>query len=173
MRSMTILGQSERTTLRRLCPTDLDAFLAYRGDPIVALYQSWAPMSRETALGFLAACETAPLFAPGEWCQIAIANAENTLIGDMGLFLSDDSAHAELGITLARPHWGQGHAISAMTMAIDLVWAQSPARAIRAWGDQRNTRSIALMQRLGMTHLGTETSNIVEEAFILHRPKGR
>ena len=169
---MTPLAQSPQTILRRLQRDDLTCFLAYRADPEVARYQDWEAMDANRATRFLEACETLPLFSPGEWCQIAVTDSQDTLIGDMGLHLSDDSAHVELGITLARDHWGQGHGARAMQLAINLVWKDTSATAIRCWSDSRNTRSIALLHRLGMTHLGTEKTDVVEEAFILHRPSG-
>lgn len=168
---MTPIARSPKTILRRLHRDDLARFLAYRTDPDVAKYQSWDAMDAARAARFIKACATAPLFSPDSWCQIGIADPANDLIGDMGLYLSKDGAHAELGITLARDHWGRGHGKDAMRLAIDLVWSDTQAQAIRCWGDQRNTGSVALMRSLGMTHLGTETTDVVEEAFILHRPQ--
>ena len=168
---MTLLAQSPLILLRKLRPDDLDAFLAYRSDAQVARYQNWEKMSRDRALGFLIHAESDPVFTPGAWSQIAIANPADTLLGDMGLKLSENRTEVELGITLARAHWGKGLAKTAMRLCIDLVWSDTPAQAIRCWGDQRNTRSVALMRSLGMTHLGTETTDVVEEAFILHRPE--
>ncbi len=144
--------------------------MSYRSDSEVARYQSWEQMTPDTALHFLTAAETQPLFAPAEWCQIGIVNAQDDVMGDMGVFLSEDAAHVELGITLARAYWGQGFASDAIKLAFGLVWKQTDVRAIRCWSDQRNTRSITLMRRVGMTHLGTEKNDIVEEAFILNRP---
>ena len=168
---MQWLAHSETVCLRRLDRSDLDAFFTYRSDPQVARYQSWADMTRDQALGFLTAMETTPLFRPGEWAQIAVSDTNGGLMGDMGLFLSETSEHAELGITLAREFWGQGNATAAMRLAIDLTWTESPADGIRAWADQRNTASVALLHRLDMTHLGTETTDVVEEAFALPRPR--
>ena len=39
----------QRITLRRLSLADLEAFQAYRSDPIVGLYQSWTPLSQDAA----------------------------------------------------------------------------------------------------------------------------
>lgn len=168
---MNSFARSGSITLRRLRAGDLVAFQAYRTDPSVARYQNWSRMDDIQAAGFLRQMETEPLLNPGRWCQIAVADAlSDRLLGDMGLFLSNDGAEAELGITLARSAQGHGHATTAVKLAFDLIWENSPAQIIRAWGDQRNTASLSLMRRAGMIHLGTEITDVTEEAFALHRP---
>ncbi|TNF64191.1 MAG: N-acetyltransferase [Rhodobacteraceae bacterium] len=128
-------------------------------------------MTDDQALAFLLAMSEMPLLTPGEWTQIAIADPDGTLIGDMGLRQSEDGATVELGITLSRARQGQGLATDAMRQAIALIWDATGPQAIRTWADVRNTRSVALCHRLGLTHLGTETNGgVTEEAFILHRP---
>lgn len=167
-----MLACSSEITLRRLKAADLPAFQAYRNDPDVARYQSWATLTDEDARRFLSHMEQFnPLMQPGQWAQIGICETgSDLLIGDMGLFLSKDGTFAEMGITLASDHHRRGLGLAAAKLAIDLVWRESNALVIKAWGDQRNTGSIALMRKLGMIHVGTETSDITEEAFELRRP---
>ena len=167
---MIVLAQNSRVSLRRLQPGDLNEFMSYRSDREVARYQSWEQMTPDRTLRFLAAVEVQPLFMAGAWCQIGIANAQHDLMGDIGVFLSEEANHVELGITLARPFWGNGYATDAMKLAFELVWEETNVPSVRCWGDRRNLRSIALMRRLGMTHLGTEETDVIEEAYILNRP---
>ena len=104
---MTGLARNSRATLRRLRPSDLEDFMSYRLDREVARYQPWEQMTPDKALLFLTTVEAQPLFVAGAWCQIGIANTQDDLMGDIGLFLAKDAAHVELGITLADPIGGK------------------------------------------------------------------
>lgn len=171
---MTDFATGHRVTLRNLTAADLAAFQAYRGDPGVARYQGWTAMTDDQARAFLLAMSGVPLLTRGDWTQIAIADVEGQLIGDMGLHQSDDGASVELGITLARAAQGRGLATEAMRLAIALVWDHPEVTTIRTWADRRNIASVALCHRVGLTHLGVETTgDVEEEAFILHRPAAR
>jgi aminoglycoside 6'-N-acetyltransferase len=73
----------------------------------------------------------APL-QPGVWFQLGIADARSLeLIGDIGLLLSANGHHAEVGFTLARPAQGQGLATAAVREAVALVFECSAAG--RVW----------------------------------------
>ncbi len=167
-----MLAQSDTLILRRLSPADLCVFQAYRNDPEVGRYQDWSTFSDADAAQFLNhMAQIDPLLRPGHWTQIGVADAEtDRLIGDMGLFLAADGTSAEMGITLAAKEHRHGCGLAATQLAIQLIWQVSAAQTIRAWGDQRNTASIALMRKVGMTHVGTEKNDVIEEAFILERP---
>ncbi|WP_299728245.1 GNAT family N-acetyltransferase [uncultured Tateyamaria sp.] len=163
---------TQSTTLRRLSPDDLRAFQAYRNDPVVAQFQSWEAMDDDRAAGFLTHAATSePLFTPGHWTQIAVADAEtDALLGDMGLHLSQDQTEAELGITLARAAQGQGHATRAVALAVGLLFDETPIDRIRAWADIRNMASQNLMVRAGFTEIGIEvTDGVTEAAFVRAR----
>ena len=169
---MSDLARSDTVLLRNLVPGDLAAFQAYRHDPAVARFQSWTAMTDAQAQAFLISMVDQQPLRAGHWTQIAIADpVTGALMGDMGLHLSEDGATVETGITLARAHQRQGHALAAMRLAIALVWAHPGTQTIRAWADRRNTASVALCHRVGFSHLGIETNDdVVEEAFVLHRP---
>jgi Acetyltransferase (GNAT) domain len=89
--------------LRRLSVTDLVAFQAYRSDAELSRYQGWSAMPDPEARAFLDEMNAAPLFRPGEWAQIGIAEPQTlALLCDIGLHLAEDSRQAEIGFTLAR-----------------------------------------------------------------------
>jgi RimJ/RimL family protein N-acetyltransferase len=93
----------------------------------------------------------APLFMPGAWVQLAIAEPGSLrLVGDIGLSLAEDGSHAELGFTLAKPAQGAGLATSAVQAAMALVFAHTSALRVIGVTDQRNARSIKLLERLDM-----------------------
>ena len=153
-----------RTTLRRLSTDDVAAFQAYRTDPEVGRWQGWSPMSGSEALAFLARMRRAPLFVPGEWCQVGIAlrkpvdrGDEGRLIGDIGLGV--DPAHprtAQIGFSLHRRWQGQGLAAEAVAAACALLFEHGRIRRIEAVADTRNTSSMRLLERLGFRLEGTE-----------------
>lgn len=136
--------------LRRLAPTDLAAFQAYRGDPEVGRWQGWSSQPDAEALAFLNEMAAVPLFAPGEWTQLGIADeANDALLGDVGVFISADGREAELGFSLARSAQGRGIASAAVRAAIALVLEQTAVERIHAQTDARNTACIRLLERLG------------------------
>lgn len=147
-------------TLRRLRESDLAAFQAYRQDPEVGRWQGWTPQPDEAARAFLNAMATVPLFQPGQWTQLGIADAlTDQLLGDLGIHLSADGREAELGFSLARTAQGRGLALAAVREGIAWVFAQTSAERIHAQTDARNTACIRLLERLGarcIEHIATE-----------------
>lgn len=136
--------------LRRLHTSDLPAFQAYRADPEVGRWQGWTPRPDAEALAFLVEMAAAPLFAPGRWTQLAIADAAtDELLGDLGIHIAADAREAEFGFTLARAAQGRGLASAAVCAALTLVRAHTPVRRIHAQTDARNAACIRLLERLG------------------------
>lgn len=162
--------------LRRMAASDLQDFQSYRRDAALARFQGWSPQTDAQALAFLQAAATAPLFEPGVWVQLAIAEPHSLkLVGDIGLCLAPDGAGAEVGFTLARPSQGTGMATSAVRAAIGLVFARTAVTRIIGVTDQRNAASIRLLERLDMRL--TESRAVVFKAetctelvYALERP---
>jgi RimJ/RimL family protein N-acetyltransferase len=155
--------------LRRLRGSDLRAFQAYRGDPVLGRYQGWSPMPDDAAQAFLADMSSAPLLQPGEWLQLGIADATGErLIGDIGLCLAAAGDEVEVGFTLSRPAQGRGIATAAVRAALALVFAHSPAARATAITDARNTASIRLLERLGMQRVDSRTAVFRGEACVEH-----
>ncbi len=172
-----MLISNNQIILRRLEPDDIDTFFAYRSDPDVGRFQDWSTMSRSKTERFLHHVNSSPLFQWGEWSQIAIAQADsNTLLGDLGIRVSENGQRTELGITLSKPAQGHGIAEMACRLAFDLIWDHTPAQDIRIWTLKANLPAQALCKRLKLEDLGLETTTldtgeIVEEfAYRLARP---
>jgi RimJ/RimL family protein N-acetyltransferase len=140
--------------LRRLRSEDLEVFRAYREDPLVGRYQGWSPMSQSAALAFINEMAVIKLFEPGEWAQLAIARTEDgVLVGDLGLFVAKDGAHAEVGFTLSPAAQGRGYGAAAVAEAIRLVFEQTAVRRVVGITDARNTSSVRLLERVGMSRV--------------------
>jgi RimJ/RimL family protein N-acetyltransferase len=142
---------SARVRLRRFRPDDLERFQAYRHDPEVGRYQGWEPASDEAARAFLDEMAAAPFGRVGEWLQIAVSDAGDALIGDIGLDLMADGHEAEFGITLARSAQGRGLAAEAAGTLIAGLREHTHVRRLIAITDTRNLASARLLRRLGMT----------------------
>ena len=138
-----------RLRLDALTSGDAAALYAYRGDPEVARYQGWQPVSPDEAAEWIEALAAEP--APGHWWQRAIRLRDSgELIGDLGLGLAaDEKGGVELGITIAPSHQGRGYAAEALRAALDWAFARGANRAT-ASVDPRNTASVALLCSLGM-----------------------
>jgi RimJ/RimL family protein N-acetyltransferase len=150
--------QTERLTLRRFIEVDLDRFLAYRHDPIVARFQSWSMLSEDEAIAFIHEMSTAPIGIPGEWFQIAIAlQQSNQLIGDIGIQVSEhDTTTVEVGFTLHREEHGKGYAREAIQTLLCSLFGIGNITKVIGITDSRNHPSINLLTRLGMKLISSE-----------------
>jgi RimJ/RimL family protein N-acetyltransferase len=137
--------RSSRLVIDALTLDDAAAVAAYRNDPDVARFQGWSlPYGVEDAAGLAAAG------------QLAIRASRPTmpLIGDAMLLGVAGTDHAvEIGITLAPADQGRGLAAEAVTALVDAVFAAGRHKVV-AYTDVRNTRSLALFDRLGFRREG-------------------
>ena len=155
--------------LRRLALADLSAFQAYRRDPELARYQGWSAMSDDEALAFLCEMSAMPRPAPGEWLQLGIADADGVrIVGDIGLCLAADVAHAEIGFTLAADAQGRGIATAAVREAIAWLFEVTTATQERGITDARNLPSIRLMERVGMRRVASREAIFRGEPCVEH-----
>lgn len=165
--------------LRPMRPADLAVFRAYRSDPELGRYQDWEPMSDGEAADFLAAMGALDGPAPGRWWQIAIADAaSDVLLGDIGLYLTEDGREAEIGFTVASAHHGKGIASRAVGEALRLLFERTHASLVKGVTDARNLASIRTLERLGMKRASEIQATFrgepcLEYVYYLHRPESR
>jgi len=161
--------------LRRLRPGDLGCFQSYRSIPELGRFQSWSPMSATEALAFLTTMNTAPLFSPGEWIQLGIAEpATERLIGDIGIYVAEDGNSAKIGFTLEPDAQGRGIATAAVGEAIDLLFAATKVQQVFGITDDRNAASIRLLERTGFRCKGSQDAVFrgepcIEKIYVLAR----
>lgn len=164
--------------LRRLSVADLAAFQSYRTDAELGRYQGWSAMSDADACAFLDEMSKAPLFQPGQWAQIAIAEPQTSaLLGDIGLYLAPDAREAEIGFTLARHAQGLGLGTAAVQEALRLIFLCTAVERVNGITDARNHASIALLERVGMRKIEERTVEFrgeacVEHVYVLKRHEG-
>ena len=139
--------------LRRLRASDLEAFQAYRAIPELGRFQGWSPMSDAEASEFLSRMNGTPMFTPGEWLQLGIAELEtDVLVGDIGIHLSENGETAELGFTLHPASQGRGIATAAVREAFQLLFAATSVQRVLGITDERNEPSIRLLERVGFRY---------------------
>jgi len=164
--------------LRRLSVAELAAFQSYRTDAELGRYQGWSAMSDGDACAFLDEMSKAPLFQPGQWAQIAIAEPQTSaLLGDIGLYLAPDARVAEIGFTLARHAQGRGLGTAAVQEALRLIFLSTAVECVKGITDARNHASIALLERVGMHKIEERTVEFrgevcVELVYVLKRHEG-
>lgn len=162
--------------LRRLRPADLACFQAYRGSPGLGRYQGWTPMPDDEAATFLARMHDKPLLAPAQWIQLGIADAGNDdLVGDIGIYLSDDGQRGEIGFTLAPHAQGKGIATAAVGAAVRLMFAATAIREVIGNADARNAASARLLARVGFAFREEREADCrgeacIEHVYVLQRP---
>ncbi len=143
---------TDHLLLRPLEAGDLDAFVAYRRDPAVARLQAWdVGYALEDARELLAEQRGRALGEPGGWLQLAVVRRrDGALVGDCACHVSDDPPRtAEVGVTLARAHQGQGHAREALTALTGVLFERCGLHRVIARADDRNAAVCALLERIG------------------------
>jgi RimJ/RimL family protein N-acetyltransferase len=152
--------ESPRLTLRRFKDSDLEPFLAYLNDPLVARYQSWESYTEQQAREVIEKQRALAPGTPGQWFTFALEMKETgILIGHVALSTREDR-QAEIGFTLARSAHGKGLAFEAAACVIDYAFTKLKLHRVTAIADCENGRSIALLERLGMRREGHFIQNI-------------
>ena len=146
---------TERLHLRRFRASDAPVLAAYRSDPDVARYQPWeAPFAGEKAVVAVRNFAASEPNRPG-WFQYAVEHrAERILIGDVGVHLHDNLRQAEIGFTFAPAYQKRGYATEAVRAVLDRLFLMQRMHKVTGECDARNTRSAALLERLGFTREG-------------------
>jgi len=158
-----LLLKTSRLLLRPFQETDLAAFAAYRSDPDVARYQSWAsPYTLDQAMEFLREMELVQAGAPGTWYQLAVErHGQPGLIGDCAFqVFADDECQAQIGFTFSPAYQKQGYATEAVTGLLDYLFGERRLHRVTATCDIENNASIRLLERLGMRREAEFIENI-------------
>jgi aminoglycoside 6'-N-acetyltransferase len=150
--------RTDRLVIRRFRPEDIRAFAAYRSDPDVARYQSWDAYTGARAETFVAEMAALHPGMPGEWYQFAVADIVNDgLLGDTALCVdADDPSRAKLGFTFAPAYQRKGYATEAARGTIGYALERLDVDVVIGITDARNARSMALLERIGMSYVSSE-----------------
>jgi RimJ/RimL family protein N-acetyltransferase len=141
---------TERLTLRAFRREDLPLYQALGQDPLVMQYLGglWsADKTTEAAQG-----ANRSLIENGYGFLAVERRTDGAFLGIAGLSVEqwypDD---LQVGWRLFQAHWGHGYASEAGRAWLSLAFERTGRNRIISMADVPNTRSIAVMQRLGMT----------------------
>jgi RimJ/RimL family protein N-acetyltransferase len=151
------LLQGERVLLRGWEPDDLASFAALNADPRVMEHYP-APLTRAQS-DALVLQRIIPQFAERGFGLWAVEVPDVApFVGYVGLdvptFEADFAPCVEVGWRLAFPHWGHGYATEAARVAIAFGSEGAGLDEIVSFTSPANRRSIAVMERLGMSYAG-------------------
>lgn len=154
--------ETERLLLRRFSDADLQPYLEYLNDPLVALYQSWETFSEQQTLEAIEQQKLLEPGQPGRCFTFAIEHkTTGILIGHVALTAKEqDPRQAEIGFTFSRAYQGQGFAKEAASRVLQYAFADLDMHRIVAIADCENERSVALLQTLGMRREAHFVKNI-------------
>jgi RimJ/RimL family protein N-acetyltransferase len=135
-----------------MAAADAAAVYAYRHLPEVRRFQSFEPRSLADVEQYIAGMHGDSFGDRGPWCQLAIRlRGEGPLIGDLGTRVTaEDPRQVEIGFTLAPAYQGCGYASEAVSGLIGHLLGPLGKHRVFASADPRNTRSLALLERVGM-----------------------
>jgi RimJ/RimL family protein N-acetyltransferase len=152
--------RTQRLVLRHLGPSDVTALTNYRNDPDVARYQDWElPYTRDLAHQLVDEMAAVDAPAPGAWMQIAIAEQDDCLVGDLAVGLDPSGQLALIGYTLAPVHQGKGYATEAAGALVDRLFDRLGLHRVGASLDPANVPSARVLERLGFRYEGRNVSS--------------
>jgi RimJ/RimL family protein N-acetyltransferase len=133
---------------------DLAPFAAMNADPRVVQYLPAALTREQSDAAASRLREHFTRHGFGKWV-VRTRDADDDFVGVVGLAWLPFEAHftpaVEIGWRLAHEHWGRGYATESAAAALDYGFRELRLREIVACTVPANTRSLAVMQRLGMT----------------------
>jgi ribosomal-protein-alanine N-acetyltransferase len=162
--------ETERLTLRPWTEADRAPFVAMMGDPDVGYWLGGALDPQAAGAAFE---RMRQFWAEHGYGQLAIeSKADGALVGRVGLRRQPEawshpmSGAVEVGWLLARQAWGHGYATEAAAAALAWGFPALDVQVIHSWTARSNTRSEAVMRRIGMTrapHLDFEHPDLAED----------
>ena len=146
--------RTDRLLLRRLTDGDRARFAEINGDPEVMRYRL-RPLTRQESDDLIRAIDDS--FAEHGFGQWGIERVEDgVLIGFVGLEAATEDMPfrplIHIGWHLAVEAWHHGYATEGASAVLDYSFGELGLSEVVAHTSERNARSRAVMDRLGMTH---------------------
>ncbi|KAJ1293236.1 hypothetical protein BS78_01G052900 [Paspalum vaginatum] len=141
--------RAEAVTLRPFDLADADAMMAWASDPEVTAFMTWdACTSRDAVLAFLR-----DAVLPHPWFRAVCLGGGGELsrpVGAVSVTPTDDRCRAELGVVLARAHWGKGVATAALKRAVTAVFGDlEGVERVEALVDVDNAAAQRALEKAG------------------------
>jgi len=142
--------QTARLLLRTFRLDDLPHYAALNADPEVVRYLGGVPLTREHSDDIAAWAQECHA-TEGIGLLAVERRADGAFLGMCGLHhQSSYPDDVEVAWRLAREHWGHGYATEAATAWLDHGFHVLALPRVISIADRPNSRSLAVMRRLGM-----------------------
>ncbi len=145
--------ETERLILRSWREEDVEIFFEINNDEKVIEFLPKA-LNRQECQNFINK-ENAQIAQKGFGLWACELKKNNELIGFVGLGIPNFESHftpcVEIGWRLSFKHWGNGYATEAAKMALEIGFENFGFKEIVSFTATQNLRSIAVMQKIGMT----------------------
>jgi [ribosomal protein S5]-alanine N-acetyltransferase len=142
--------RTPRAILRPFQAADVDDILEYAADPEWSQYVVALPgptYTRTDAIDFIAAQALLDWETHPSWAM----EVQGRAVGGVNMRFLHGHRIAELGYGLSPRHWGRGLAVEAAHAVIRASFEAYPQLVrMRARTDARNSRSLRVMEKLGM-----------------------
>ncbi len=105
-------------------------------------------------------------FEKGEKVTFAIVRIEKeTLIGAIGLMLTQEDQRGEIGYWIGRPYWNNGYCTEAARAVFKYGFTRLNLNRIHGYHFKRNSASGRVMQKIGMSHEGCQRQQVKKWEF--------
>jgi RimJ/RimL family protein N-acetyltransferase len=100
------------------------------------------------------------------WPYLITLRESGAMIGSMDLSIEGDSATGALGYWLGEDYWGQGYATEAAAAMIGFAFDMLKLKEVSANALPDNLRSIRVLEKAGMRHVGSQVEDTVERGRV-------
>jgi ribosomal-protein-alanine N-acetyltransferase len=113
------------------------------------------------------------------WPFLITLRDSNSMIGSIDLSIEGDRSSGALGYWLGEDYWGQGYATEAAIAVVGFAFEILKLKEVTANALPDNQRSIHVLEKAGLRHVGNESEETVErgrvntELFALKRTAWR
>ena len=148
--------ESERIILREMKEEDWQDVHNYASQPIVCQYQPWGPNAEEDSQFFVKQIIEDAKNEPRSRFVYAVFNKkDNEMIGAGEFNLRDQhNKVGEIGYIIHPDYWGKGIATEVAKLLIEFGFTSFRLHRIYATCDPRNSGSIKVLEKIGMTQEG-------------------
>jgi ribosomal-protein-alanine N-acetyltransferase len=146
------LFETERLVLSGWRRGQLPDLVRLHGDPVVAKYlrghgQPWSMDEMRSSLD-----HWIELFETRRLGKMRVTRkSDGVLVGRCGFGVYGPDDEPELGYSLFPEFWGNGYAFEAASGMRDWIFRETDAPQFSGMADVRNTASIRVLQKIGMT----------------------
>ncbi len=154
--------QTSRLLLREYRVSDFPAFAEHLADPVATSYIGGH--DRRSAWRIFGCNMGEWLLKGAGWWGLELRET-GTFVGNVGAFFREGWPEIEMGWNVFREHWGKGLATEAASCVMKYAFEVRGEKRVTALVDAKNTASLKVTARLGMTYVG--------EADFFGKPVGR